>query len=733
MRIALITLLLAVSGPSRAQGAESNDVFELSLSDLIELEITSASRSSERAIDAPATVIVLTGDELRRRGYRELSEIYNDLPGMDLSRSYGDTYYRNQWRGLRKSIGTPYLLMLDGVIMNHLYFNQEEIIAALPMSSIKQVEVIYGPASAVYGPNAFVGLVNVITRQALEQDGHEINGWVGAGSFENRVADFHYLYQNGQWRVSLAGRFDQGNLDPGQADSYEWTRPEYLQDRSLWGGFVDRRRMNETGSPYYTKALDLRVFRGDSELALQYFTLNTGFGNVYPGDTVHMRSYWTEPELSAYFRKPLQFGPRWSGTMLLRYRESGVGTDSDTLECVDACPLEPDDTVRRINYSRWASENSSWAFNLDMQYQHDERWTLLTGVKAEAKDLQRAYRITYGPTVPADSIILPGDYPDPPEPDFDSIADNRMDTRDTGIYALVKFRAGEWWGWGENHSFLAGIRFDHNSEYGLARTLRGGYVFSNTPWTAKLLYGEAFNEPAQRELYGCWGASGCDPSLEPETARTLEASLTYQRDNYTVLLSAYRLDSANNITTFSGGAANLGDRAIRGVDIHLNARLPIGERPWSLWAYYSYIEAEESVPVTLGSFITRPVGDTSPHKLHLGLTWPVTERFSATLRGRYIGARDTVVTNPAGTVSAYTSFDLTLLHRDWPLTGLGWSLTVLNLTDRTYFHPGLREGNAGFARGFRDSDGVWHGSTGYYNSLMPQEGRGLFLSLLVDF
>ena len=129
--------------------ADPADVFDLSLEQLLEVTITTASRSAERVGDAPATVIVLTRDDLQRRGYRELSEIFNDLPGMDLSRPYGDTYFRNQWRGLRGTIGTPWLLMVDGVIYNHLYFNQTEIIAALPMSNIAQVEVVYGPASAV--------------------------------------------------------------------------------------------------------------------------------------------------------------------------------------------------------------------------------------------------------------------------------------------------------------------------------------------------------------------------------------------------------------------------------------------------------------------------------------------------------------------------------------------------------------------------------------------------------
>jgi len=725
---------LCGSGFARAQDDSVSALFDLSLEELSDLIVVTASRSAERVRDAPATVIVLTRDELIRRGYRELSEIYNDLPGMDLSRPYGDTYFRNQWRGLRKSIGTPYLLLLDGAVLNHLYFNQEEVIATLPMSSIEQVEVVYGPASAVYGANAFVGVINVITRASRAQDGTSFSGRVTAGSFDTRITDLHYLHRRGEWQLSLATRFDDGDIDRSRASSYEWTREHYLQDRRLWGAFVDDpTRAGVYSSPHENRALDLRVRYGATEFALQYFALNTRFGTVYPGDRVQMLSYWSEPDFAAHIRHNHKFGERLTGTLLLRYRQSGVDNLSDTLEAYEATDPITGAVQRVVNYSFWAAETSSLAVHEDLEFKLDERWSLLGGFKHERKDLQKAYRILFGPDLPPAAIGQIGDYPNPPRPTEDIIPRNRIDTRESAGYAMARLRLTDVWGWGETHNLLAGVRFDHHSEYGTARTLRGGYVLSRGPWTAKLLYGEGFNEPAPRELYGGWRGSGSNPTLDPETARTLEASLGYQSDSYSLLLSAYRLDSENNIITFSGGARNLGDRAIRGVDLHLNARLPIGATPWSLWGYYSYIEAEESRPTASGVLQTGPVGDTAPHKLHVGVTWPVDNHFSATLRGRYIDVRRTVPTNPIGRVPSYTTFDLNLLYRDWPTQGIGWSLAVLNLADRSYFHPGLREANAGTRPGFFDESGRWNGSGGYYNSLLPQDGRGLFFSVTVDF
>lgn len=727
-----LALACALALPATAsEPTEGDELFDLSFEELLEVTITTASRTTERAVDAPATVIVLTGEELRRRGYRELSEIYDDLPGMDVSRSYGDTWYRNQWRGLRKSIGSPYLLMLDGVIQNHLYFNQEEIIAALPMSHIAQVEIVYGPGSAVYGPNAFVGVVNVITRQQRDGDGQSLSGRATLGDFDTRIADVHWLAQRGNWRLSLAARLARGDLDDSREGSYEWLRETYLANRQLWGGLADR--YGRYSSEHTQRGIDLRVFHGDTEVAVQHFELDTGFGLVYAADRIPMLSSWIEPDTSVHLRQPWTWGEAWRGTWLLRWRESGVEPDSDTVEGFNA--LDPQSrTLRRlVNISNWGVETSSVSLFNDAEWTLSPQFSVLAGLKHERKDLQKAYRIVYGPSLPPGALPDFASYPYPPEADTDTVPRNRIDTRDSAVYALGRWRLGGDQDGALSQHLLAGVRFDRNSEYGTARTLRGGYVLGNAPWTFKLLYGESFNEPAPRELYGGWSGSGSNPTLDPETARTLEASVTWQQGATMLLASVYQLRSDDNISTFSGGARNLGERRIEGIDLHASTRLPVGEPGWTLWAYYSYIEAEESVPDGDGRLQGMEVGDTAPHKLHVGITAPFGERTSATLRARWIDARETVASNPLGEVPGYATADLSLTHRDWPRRGIGWQLTVSNLLDRDYHHPGLREGDAGFTPGSFDAGGVWRGSAGYYSSLLPQPGRGVFVSMLLDF
>jgi outer membrane cobalamin receptor len=94
--------------------------------------VVSASNTSEKLAEAPATVIVITRDDLAKRGYTELSQVLDDLPGMQVVRPYGATYLKNYWRGFRNTIGDPFLLLLDGVVLNHLYFNTADVLVTLP-------------------------------------------------------------------------------------------------------------------------------------------------------------------------------------------------------------------------------------------------------------------------------------------------------------------------------------------------------------------------------------------------------------------------------------------------------------------------------------------------------------------------------------------------------------------------------------------------------------------------
>lgn len=724
-----LALLLALLGPPAFPQADAvtptpageRPLEPLSLEDLLGLPVVSVSNVSEKLQDAPATVIVLTREDLRRRGYSELSELLDDLPGMDVVRPYGDTYFKDYWRGYRNTIGDPFLILVDGLPFNHLYFNTADVLVTFPLAAIERVEVVYGPTSSVYGANAFMGVINVITHGPAPPHGASGQTLVTAGSFGSRIADVHYGYGRDDLSLSLAARFDDGNLDPASGERYEYTKNAYYGDRQLWGGFVDNPNVGgRFDSPHRQRALDLRLRAGPLELGLSYYRIDAGYGVVYAADRAQNHVVWARPETSLYLKATHDLGPRVTSTSMLRYRRSDVSNDSFFVQS-DPGPQQTAD------FSYWESLNSSWTFREDATIRAGEALSFAVGLRYEQKDLQKAYDINYGPALPAATLDA-SRYPYPEPPSATPQAQNRITTETTSGYVQGKLRLRK------RHMLSLGARHDDNSQYGGSTNVRAGYATRTGPWCLKLLYGEAFQEPTPRLLYGGWTGSGSDPNLRPETSRTFEATGTYTRPRFEASLGLYHVRNQGTLVNTAGGASNLGDRRVTGLEAHVHSVVPLaGLKQLQAWGYYSRLvqadENERASGLPMG-----PIGDLARDKLHLGLTAVVDRHLTATLLGRWVGRRDTVATNPVGSVPSHTTLDAVLLLDALPVRGLGATLRVKNLFDAAFSDPGIRDASAGVRPGgFDPVTGVWQGSAGFYSSLLPQPGRSLQVTLRLDF
>ncbi len=723
----IITLLVGVMIAPCASAASGDDGLEsLSLEELMSVRVTSASNVAERLADAPATVIVVSGEEIRSRGYREFSELLDDLPGMQVSRPYGDTWQKNYWRGYRNNIGDPYLILVDGLVFNHLYFNVSDIMASFPLGNIERVEIVYGPASSVYGANALMGVINVITRKPPAGDNLGGRFEIAAESKTAAQGELQLLGRSGAFHFSLSARLADGSAQPGDHEHYEYTRDRYYGDPALWGGMIGARLGGRFHSPARQLGIDLRAAWKTLELGAQYFLLDNGNGLVYPADRVQNNISWKRPDLSLFLRDRRKIGDRLTLESLARYRESGVGQGSGFLESFPGTPAAPAQTAA---FSFWRSRNSSWTLSQTADLKVNDRFGLNAGIKFERKELQKAYDLSYGPALPVSAVASPDDYPFPPELPLYPVPNNRITTDNWGLYVQSRFSPAP------AHQLHLGVRWDRNSQYGAYTTLRAGYAGNFGPWGLKALYGEAYQEPTPRLLYGGWTGSGSDPDLRPERSRTIELSGSYTAAKTRHLISLYRVRNSDTINNFPGGARNLGERNVLGADYHVQAEWSL---PWlprlGVWGYYSVLfKADEESFSPAGAPLGRVrTGDLANWQLHGGLTAQWREVRLA-LRGRAIGARTTVASNPVREVPGYTTLDA-VLHVGAPRrNGLSISFGVYNLTDARYDQPGIRDANAGTTPGYFDATGLWHGSGGYYSSLLPQPGRSARVALKLEF
>jgi outer membrane receptor for ferrienterochelin and colicins len=731
-------------------------------------DIETASKRAESADTAPAGVIVVTAAEIEERGYVELSDLLDDLPSIDVIRPWGDTYFKTYWRGYRNAIGSPWLLLIDGIVYNQLWRNDTEIMASLPLANISKVEIVFGPASSVYGPNAAMGVINVITIKDYKRAGPHARThlFVQApqdGIFSDALrkgADLSIFFKGDDFRISVTGRLDFGVLDPALADRFEWTKEQYSSDRRLWGDFVDFETIaGGFRSPSEKQAVDARLFVGDTEIAAQMFRLHNGAGMLYAADRIQNRQLFTRTERGVYIRHRQEFSSKFHSTTLLRYRQSNIDTPSTQVERIEPQPpdtsysmgptgpmLEPqtvldgsgassscvDVPAPCIRYQYWQSTNFAYTLQQDFNvdggkdfFITDDLLLFDFGLQYERRDLERAYVRSGGdwdPARPFDSDP-PYRFPQPLEAEENVHNRNQLDV--VGGYFQAKYLLPE-----NLHSFTVGLRLDYNAFLEeIQPTFRGGYVghFFDV-FRLKVLYGQAVQEPTWRELFGAWNGTGSNPGLSSERSQTLELRLGYVLDWLFVEGSVYAVDYLGAILSTGSSGQNVGKRLVIGADLGATALIPLpGLRQLRLWGYYSPYFYAKQTPV--GGTEDDPsvdIGDLAAHKLMVGGTIDVSHVFSATLLARCIGPRSTVSSNPVGSVDGYCTADVNFLFRNLLNDRVFISARVTNILDSHYYHPGIREADSGSAPGKFIGDD-WVGSAGYFNSLLPQPGRAFTL------
>ncbi len=226
---------------SKQEADDLGFLLSMGLEQLLEVKIETASGIEETLRDAPAAMVVISSEDIQRRGYSNLSDIFADLPGFDTLQLGSPQYVMAYQRGYRTPFMQRTLLMINGVVDNHLWSHAALISRQYPLSGIKRIEVLYGPTSAVYGGNAFLGVINIITEDGKSLKDGEVRANITAqlGSYNSRGAEASVQGRQGAWRYNLSAkvfRSDDASLD----DLAPWgfLTAAQLNDANTWGAVL---------------------------------------------------------------------------------------------------------------------------------------------------------------------------------------------------------------------------------------------------------------------------------------------------------------------------------------------------------------------------------------------------------------------------------------------------------------------------------------------------------------
>ncbi|MEW6599340.1 MAG: TonB-dependent receptor [Nitrospirota bacterium] len=679
--IPLILFLISLYSYSLAQDfAElKSETAEELLMFFEEEELMIATRSATPVRKAPAIATVITAQEIRNMGASNVMDVLKMVPGMGIARNE-QGFFMLEVRGISTVKSEKILLMIDGHSLNKnvaesgfSYFGDN-----LNINNIKQIEIIRGPGSALYGANAFVAVINISTKSAEDIDG--VTATAGGGSFDTQKYNL------------LAGKTFEDGLRIFSSIDYRKTNGANLR--------IEKDSLSTT--PYSTapgnadtqfEAADVFVKATYKDLTYSGHYLGNDRG-VYIGfgaaltdhNSLELYNYWHE----------------------LSYRFSAVEGFSSFV---------------KIYFNRFEQDASIEL--MPDGYAGSYPDGMIGGPKV--KDRTVGGEIQFDYDISETNHLLAGVvYEDIKQYDVKSISNFNPNTgaylgsvqdrawtswnRDTNRYIFAAYIQDEW-GILNNLNLTAGIRHDRYNDFGGTTNPRAGLVWSFLENAdLKLLYGQAFRAPSFTELYNDNNPSLMgNQDLTPEKIKTYEAGLGYRfSDHFRIDLNYFYNDIDDLIirdsSTSPATNANLGGAEIDGVEVVLSGNYS-HDNYWQITYFWQDPEDSE----TGESIAYVPL-----NRATAGINYSFNKYLNVHTDILWTGERSRPDGDTRDPVASYTTVDLALTLKNFYKT-LEIQGTVHNLLDEDYEDPDVS------------------GASKYVPGDYPREGISGLLSVRYEF
>src|SRR5438094_5648702 len=272
LSLTVVALFLGSSVSAQNQGVP--DISRMSIEELMNVEVTSVAKRTQKVADAAAAIFVITQEDIRRSGAASIPEALRMVPGLQVAR-----IDENKWaigsRGFNGRFDNKLLVLIDGrsvytPLFSGVYWNVQDVM----LEDVDRIEVIRGPGATLWGANAVDGVINVITKKAKSTQSTVVTA--GAGTEERAAGGVRYgskLGDNTYYRA-YAKYFDWGpSAYPSGMTAHDgWD--------ALRGGF--RADWTPTGANSLTLQGDMYRSRFDETLTVA--SLSPPYANTFPND-----------------------------------------------------------------------------------------------------------------------------------------------------------------------------------------------------------------------------------------------------------------------------------------------------------------------------------------------------------------------------------------------------------------------------------------------------------------
>lgn len=667
-----------------AAAKEVDDFFAMSPAELAATPVTIATGTPTLVSQSAAVTSVITAEQIKSMGATELHEVLETVPGMhaSLQASTGDYHY--SLRGIRNATNSQILMLLNGTRISVPYLGTTMTGMELPIEAIQQVEVIRGPGSALYGADAFAGVINIITKKAKDIDGTTVGGRVGDHDTQSGWGQHSDKWAG--WDIATSLQYQHTGGDNGRvikADS------QTALDKAL--GTQASHAPGPMNTRYETFNGHLNLQRKHWDIGFWAFNEQGGSragtalaldpkgsvsGEQYLGDVRFSTEDWFDnwellahaSYLRADFQAPLQVFP--DGTRLT------IDKDGNILPKLGAVGTRLFPEGANADIGRMEEIPS---FELSSIYKGLDKHLLRVSAGYRYEQITTSGRTNFGVGV-IDGINSP--------PVINGILTNVTGT--PFIYlpdthrSIWSYVFQDEWHIADDWQLTAGARYDDYSDFGGTINPRAALVWDvNEQLTTKWLYGKAFRAPVFAEQ----GAQNNpvrlgNRSLKPETIQTYEwafnyhpvASLRTATNLYYYQIKqliALVPDTGQSTSTFQ----NTGNQDGYGVELEGNWQV---YEQWNLIGNYAWQNARNDETKSR-------VTGVPEHQIYFAAAWQIMPKWQLQPQINWIGSRiNPTVEN--GSLDDYETIDLTV--RGKKLFGhLNFNASLRNAFDTTPREP----------------------------------------------
>jgi outer membrane receptor for ferrienterochelin and colicins len=540
--VAALLLSLALH-PVRAKTPDT-DFADMSLKELMGLEVfTAASLLPTEYGKAPGTAYSFSRDDFTRLGIRRLEDLFQFLPGFQVNQYR--KRHRSIWaRGQLDRYNDKFVLIVDGVQQRHLYYGHFSLGDNFPVEKVEKLEIIQGPASSLYGANAFAGIISITTRAFRSQPGVEASVEVG----NNPRGKGSLLYNSPRLQM-FASHLDQ--------------EAAFSEDRRSFIGGETLQPLDEQYTNIFIKA---QPFKGLT-LSLDYQQNDSPFAFIPASQDAFVEE--RPLTLAArYEHGDLDQGRLEASTYYTRDRAREFEVEQQTRRT--GYTERQDATMGGISITGFKRLWKDHTLALGVSWQHEE---------ADDFDWVRHFRFDLG-------------FIDPPMRGS-LLSDPGIENDDFALFVQ------DVWELRPDLTLTLGARHDAYEVFGGHTNYRAALVYApDDRQVLKLLYGTADRTPSHREyLKVLEGTDFVAPIPDPEHIRSLELGYLYQWDlaNLSLTLFQNEVDGYIHESPTPDGAdeyfANSDNLwRMRGIEALLQFRL---DRRLHLRFSASYLDAEE--------------------------------------------------------------------------------------------------------------------------------------------